>query len=229
MTDFEYYATPLAFTRYLYWAMAVRGAPITGRCFEPCVGSGAIVQASHARWVHKVDTGERTWRTCDLDPRWPANCTGDATATTAWLDEEPDWVQSNPPFTQALGIIEQSIKHARVGVAMLLRASIHEVLKTGLRRTWMRQHLPTGILWLPRFAYQRSRTTGKWATDNVCACWVVWLQDATAAQFIDYAPEWVIDELDAETPSYRAHMDEIMGTSEHDHPPREGLFVGEIP
>ena len=97
-----------------------------------------------------------------------------------------------------------------MGVAMHLRASIHEVLKTGTRRTWMDRRTPTGILWLPRFAYQRSKTTGKWTTDSVCACWVIWLKDPLAPQFIRYAPEWVIDDLNAETPEYRRRMDAIM-------------------
>lgn len=44
----------------------------------------------------------------------------------------------------------------------------------------MAEHTPTGILWLPRFAYQRSKKTGKWTTDSVCACWVVWLKDPNA-------------------------------------------------
>jgi hypothetical protein len=94
---------------------------------------------------------------------------------------------------------------------MHLRASIHEVLKRGPQRTWMAEHRPTGLLWLPRFGYQRSRTTGKWATDSVCACWCVWLKDPAAPQFIHYAPEWVLDALKRETPAYRARMDELMG------------------
>ncbi len=64
---------------------------------------------------------------------------------------------------------------------------------------------------LPRFAYQRSKTTGQWTTDSVCACWVIWMTDPGAPQFIRYAPEWVIDQLDAETPAYRARMDALMG------------------
>lgn len=33
----------------------------------------------------------------------------------------------------------------------------------------------------------------------------------TVSQFIDYAPEAVIDALDRETPGYRTHMDRLMG------------------
>lgn len=204
--DFEFYETPDAFSAYLFREM-VNHWPIQGRLFEPCVGSGAIVRAHQA-----LTNGRETWATNDLDLRWPADSHVDARAIRGpWRESEPiDWTISNPPFTPALEIIERALEYSRIGVAMHLRASIHEVLKTGERRTWMSRHTPTGILWLPRFAYQRSKTTGKWTTDSVCACWVIWLKDPAARQFIRYAPEWVIDALDAETPAYRKRMDAIM-------------------
>lgn len=205
MSDsFEFYETPSPFVRYLFWEMAKVGHPITGTVFEPTVGSGAIVRASGTP-MHPAQPPKR-WITNDLDTRWRADTHYDARR----LAFVADWSVGNPPFTPAIEIIEQSIRYSHVGVAMHLRASIHEVLRTGKRRTWMAQHRPTGILWLPRFAYQRSKKTGKWTTDSVCACWVVWLKDQTAPQFIRYAPEWVIDELDRETPAYRERMDRLM-------------------
>lgn len=197
--DFEFYETPRAFSDWLFDEVA-----IYGRVFEPCVGSGAIVTAHD---------GSR-WFTNDLDPRWPADVHKDATDETLWQARRLDWTVSNPPFTPAIEIITHALKYSRVGVAMHLRASIHEVLKTGVRRTWMATHQPTGILWLPRFAYQRSKTTGKWTTDSVCACWVIWLKDPAASQFIRYAPERVIDALDRETPTYRTRMDLLMAICE---------------
>lgn len=195
MTDFEFYETPAAFTRWLF-----REVFIDGRVFEPCCGSRAIVNASgHGRWFEN-----------DLDPRWPADVHKDATDPTLWKAHEFDWTVTNPPFTQAIDILTLAIEHSQIGVAMHLRASVHEVLKTGVRRTWMATHQPTGILWLPRFAYQRSKTTGDWATDSVCACWVVWLRDPSVPQFIRYAPESVLEELDRDTPAYRARMDRLM-------------------
>ena len=198
MTDFEFYETPAAFTRYLLSEVA-----ISGQCFEPCVGSGAIIDASLAC------PGLRQWATNDLDQRWPADGHDNAAHTDCWEGRAIDWTVSNPPFTPAIDILSLALKHSRVGVAMHLRASIHEVLKTGIRRTWMAKHTPTGILWLPRFAYQRSKTTGKWTTDSVCACWVIWMK-ASAGQVIRYAPERVIDELDAETTRSRRRMDALM-------------------
>jgi hypothetical protein len=123
-----------------------------------------------------------------------------------------DWAVSNPPFEPAVDIIENMLAISRVGVAMHLRASIHEVLKTGVRRTWLSNRPPNGILWLPRFAFQRSPTTGDWATDSVCSCWVIW--DHSGEQFIKYADERVLDELDAETKSYRDNMDALMAGRE---------------
>ena len=197
--DFEFYETPAAFTRWLF-----REVFIDGNVFEPCVGRGAILDLLPAGCRHITN---------DLDTRWPATWHEDAAKPSLWQDAAKygiDWTVSNPPFTPAIEIVDLALEFSRIGVAMHLRASIHEVLKTGIRRTWMSKHQPTGILWLPRFAYQRSKTTGKWTTDSVCACWVVWLKDPTAQQFIRYAPESVIDELDAETPAYRRRMDCIM-------------------
>lgn len=204
--DYEFYETPHAFTRYLFDEVPL----IRGRLFEPTVGSGAIVQASQLALGEQMRRGS-TWVTNDLDERWPADYHLRADEYELWRRVGMvDWTIGNPPFTPALDIIAWALRFSRVGIAMHLRASIHEVLKTGIRRTWMRDHTPTGTVWLPRFGYQRSPTTGKWTTDSVCACWVIWLRSPKAQQFIRYAPPSVLDELEAETPGYRRRMDEIM-------------------
>jgi hypothetical protein len=196
--DFEFYETPRTFAHWLFEEIDVRG-----RVFEPCVGEPRHSRSPlAAEWYALVH--QRS------GPTLPADVHKDARDRTLWEAHEFDWTISNPPFTPAIDIITHALRYSRVGVAMHLRASIHEVLKTGVRRTWMREHTPTGILWLPRFAYQRSKTTGKWTTDSVCACWVIWLRDPHAPQFIKYAPEWVIDDLDRETPDYRRRMDALM-------------------
>lgn len=211
----EFYETPETYTRWLFRFMAQETRrPIVGSVFEPCVGSGAIIRGAALR---PMEFGVKNlWITNDLDERWPADYHEDATSSRLWTRHGIDaiggidWTVTNPPFTPAIGVIQLALKYSRVGVAMHLRASIHEVLKTGVRRTFLSRHTPSGILWLPRFAYQRSKATGKWTTDSVCACWVIWLQDRGAGQFFRYAPEWVIDELDAETPAYRRRMDALM-------------------
>lgn len=213
---FEFFETPQAFTRFLFVSMKAMETPICGNVFEPCSGSIAIPQA-YATLKNIAPPAVERWLTNDLDPRWAADHNLDAATPECWSTvarrARLDWVVTNPPFSKALAIADQALLAARVGVALHLRASIHEVLKTGVRRTWMANNTPTGILWLPRFAYQRSKTTGSWSQDSVCACWVIWLKDQAAPEFIRYAPTWVLDELEQETPIYRERMDRVMGFS----------------
>jgi len=198
--DYEFYPTPDPFTHWLFMDQM-----ISGRIAELGVGDGAIVRAAapfslEARWV-----------TNDLDPLWPADYHMDATDPALYETIGPvDWHVGNPAFSIAVESVNLAIDHARVGVAMHLRASIHEVLKSGIRRTWLHARTPTGILWLPRFAYQRSKKSGKWTQDSVCACWVIWMKDPRAPQFIRYAPEWVIDDLKSFTTAYRYRMDRLI-------------------
>ena len=214
--DFEFFETPQAFTRYLFITMNTLQQSIAGNVFEACVGSGAIIDAHRtlAKLIRPPWTVDR-WFTNDLDPQWNADHCLDAAKSEAWTVLQArgrvDWTVTNPPFSRALEIADQALVHSKVGVVMHLRASIHEVLKTGIRRTWMANNTPTGILWLPRFAYQRSKAKGIWSTDSVCAAWVIWLKDPDVPQFIRYAPAWVLDELDNETPIYRERMDSVMG------------------
>jgi hypothetical protein len=198
--DFEFYETAEPFTRWLFDWMRENVKPIEGRLFEPCVGNGAIVRASsHGHWF-----------TNDLDPRWPAYVHKSATDRSLWMAHEVDWTVTNPPFTLAVPILEHALKYSTQGVGMYLRLSIHEPLKEGVRRKFFAENKPTATLVLPRFAHQRSRAKGIWSTDSMTSCWCVWVKGETR-QFIDYAPESVIDELSAFTPSYRERMDALMG------------------
>lgn len=198
--DFEFYETAEPFTRWLFTYMRDNLQRIEGRCFEPCVGNGAIVRAS----------GHGHWFTNDLDPRWPADAHKSATDESLWKAHEVDWTVTNPPFTLAVPILTHALKYSLVGVAMYLRLSIHEPLKEGVRRTFFAENKPTATLTLPRFAHQRSRAKGIWSTDSMTSCWCVWDKRETR-QVIDYAPESVIDELADFTPSYRERMDTLMG------------------
>lgn len=198
--EFEFYPTPHTFTRWLFSEEF-----ITGTVMECCVGAGDIIRA--AAMPHRAldavfgHIPQRSWITNDLDDRWQAEFHYGAEDRALW--EEPsvkgrvDWTVTNPPFACAIPILDRALEYSRVGVAMHFRISINEVLKRGIQRTFLAQHPPTKILFLPRYAYTRSRTTGKFGSDNVAGCWMVWRRDATQ-QYIRYAPEWVIDEARAE-------------------------------
>jgi hypothetical protein len=203
----EFYPTPRTFTRFLFSTMCGIRPAISGVVCEPTVGNGAILEAVQ-------DFAAIRWVTNDIDSHWSADYHLDAAKPEFWETiGEVDWVISNTPWSLTFEIATLAIKHSRVGVALHTRASAHEVLKTGMRRTWMTEHTPTGTIWLPRFAYQRSITTGDWATDNVCGCWIVWLRNEP--QFIRYATEDVLRELDTETPSYRRRLDALMASYPH--------------
>jgi len=169
--DFEYYATPPSLTRYLATWLKDHGWPIQGRCFEPCAGDGAIIEA--------IGRDGCEWESNDFDPRWrDLHMSLDAADPQSWGHLHPmDWCVSNVPFSLATPIIANALATARVGVAMYLRLSWHEPLKTGPRRTFLLEHPPTAILYLPRVAHQRSRKTGQWATDSVTSCWTIWIKD----------------------------------------------------
>jgi hypothetical protein len=201
----EFYETPGAFTRWLF-----REIPIRGHVFSPCAGSGAIKRAIDQTPIQR-------WTQSDIDTRWEGHehyC--DARVPDLWeaviQRQGPiDWTVDNPPFGPSMAILEQALKYSRSGVALHLRASIHEPLKRDPARAILTQHPPDGILWLPRFAFQRSPRTGRWRTDLVCTCWCLWSRGRLSyTQTIQYAPEQVLDELRAETPAYRAQMDERM-------------------
>lgn len=212
--DFEFYETPRPFTTWLYRELAERSYRIHGSVCEPCVGNAAIVRAID---LEAPPSAGISWTLNDLDTQWSrADTSFDAAEPGGLWERSFDWTVSNTPFSKAMEIAEQALLASHTGVALHLRASIHEVLKEGPRRTWMTDHLPTGVLWLPRFAYQRSRKTGCWTTDSVCACWVIWIKKSllsveAAPQFFAYAPTRVITELREFTPGYRERMDSYLG------------------
>lgn len=219
MIDFEFYPTPNAFTYWLFHEVSIRGV-----CGELSSGSGAVIKSSY-----KTPTGDlREWITNDLDPKWNTDFNLDATQPELYDIIEKvggiDWSVGNPAFTTAVESVNYGLEVARVGVALHLRNSIHEVLKRGARRTWLARLPPTGILFLPRFSYQRN-DKGKWGSDNVGACWCIWMKDRTIPQFIKYAPEWVIEMLEVETPEYRQQMDGLMGYVEPPKPKRSRKLV----
>jgi hypothetical protein len=210
LRDREFYETPAAFTRWLFETVCV-----TGRCFEPCVGSGAILRDSFGIYPNgRHPVTDRTWLTNDIEPDFAANYHYDARSISPSLfgpdASAPDWTISNPPFTPALDIIAPALGYSRVGVAMHVRISFNEPLQHEPRRSFLREHRPSRILFLPRWAYQRSPKTGKWATDNMAACWLVWERHATTQQ-IGYAPETVFLQLDREEAAYRERMDFVFG------------------
>jgi hypothetical protein len=156
----DFYETPAWQTRVLARHVAIRG-----RCYEPCVGNGAIIDA-----FEKVP-GERYWITNDIDPMWPADSHHDATSEAAWHAASPDWVVSNFPFNVATGIVKRAHAAAHVGVAVLLRLSWLE--PTADRRAFLDDNPPDLLIVLPRTRYNPNSKS----VDSVTTAWMVWYTD----------------------------------------------------
>lgn len=112
----------------------------------------------------------------------------DATEPESW-EQFPDvgWVITNPPYNQALDILEHAFGHAEHGVAMLLRLSFLE--PTLYRGTWLEQH-QDNLSKLIIFGSPRPSYTGK-GTDSVTTAWMIWRKDPFNAKRIMFAKEWV--------------------------------------
>lgn len=139
---------------------------------EPCVGEGHILRAM-APWVPDL-----RWATNDLDPRHEADTHLDAGSDQFWglpgiAASRPDWVISNPPFSDAVRIIPRAYEAAKVGIAMLLRVTWLEPCED--RKVWLASHPPTWELVMERYSYRQNGSQ-----DSATAAWFVWVKDPNA-------------------------------------------------
>jgi len=161
----DFYETP-------HWATAtlLREVPeIGGVIFEPCVGDGSIA------FVLRGEPSDRIYNvyTNDIDPKRAALWHFDAAQSAEWdanvIADHFDWIITNPPYDKRymLPIVDNAIKYARIGVAMLLRISFEE--PTEQRGPWLQQHPITKRIVLPRISF-----TGNGKHDSVTCGWMIW-------------------------------------------------------
>lgn len=137
--------------------------PIDGNALECCSGDGSIARPLSERC--QVFTN-------DLNPAMPSEHHYDATDLDFWWDQNDpafDWVVSNPPFNVASQIVPLAHRHAKVGIAMLLRLSWLEPCAD--RVDFLSQYPPTTLIVLPRISF-----TGNGKTDSVTCAWMVWMK-----------------------------------------------------
>lgn len=133
---------------------------IEGQVLECCAGDGAMSRVlSRQPSVSQVLTN-------DIDPCVDSDQHRDATDPEFWMEQTPDWVVSNPPFSCCLPIIVGAFGAARRGVAMLLRLSYLEPCND--RAEFLSAHPPSLII-LPRISF-----TGDGKSDSVTCAWMVW-------------------------------------------------------
>jgi hypothetical protein len=143
---------------------------ITGFVWEPCAGDGSLV----ARLLERRPTIEPIL-TVDIDPRKQAMVTADMTLGQSWRDlmntyGRPEWVVTNPPFSDAYAILQLALSVATVGVAFLSRLSFVEPTKQ--RGPWLVEHPHDQRIVLERWSY-----TGNGRTDASTTEWLLYVKD----------------------------------------------------
>lgn len=121
----DFYQTHTKLTQALLDNVEIRGS-----VFEPCVGMGAIANVLSNCEI----------KTNDINPEHKADFHLDATKPESWEKFGMfDWIVTNPPFSQALPIIDLAFEHSRIGVAFLLRWSFLEPSgkRSGNRDEWL--------------------------------------------------------------------------------------------
>lgn len=82
------------------------------------------------------------------------------------LWEEVDWVITNPPWSHASEIAQTALRHARKGVALLVRLTFLEATR---KRSWICGKPPDAVLCLPRISFD-----GSGQTDSAPPAWLLW-------------------------------------------------------
>jgi len=113
--------------------------------------------------------------TVDIDARKQPMIVGNSTDPALWLDlvqryGRPDWVITNPPFSDAYQILQCALEAATVGVAFISRLSFVE--PTRGRGPWLSSHPHDQRIVLERWSY-----TGNGRTDASTTEWLIFVKD----------------------------------------------------
>lgn len=152
---------------------------IDGVIIEPCVGDGSIEREIAADCWRRTE-GKTCLVTNDLNPDCTAEFHFNAASDDLYLAVAKrygwvDWVVTNPPYGMPLcrDIVSLAVRHARKGVAMMLRISFREpTAKINPRGPFLQAHPPQRLLTLPRYSF-----TGDGSSDSATTEWVIWIKD----------------------------------------------------
>lgn len=151
--------------------------PISGVVLEPCVGDHSIANILSGYLMHQP--GSTALVTNDIDTNRSAAFHFDASderlyEAVAKNHGGVDWVVTNPPYAMPLctDIVRLAVRHARIGVAMMLRISFREpTAKVNPRGPFLYNNPISRLLTLPRYSF-----TGDGKSDSTTTEWVIWLR-----------------------------------------------------
>ena len=148
--EHDFYETPAYYVEQLIRRAGVLPDSLV---FEPCAGDGAISRHFEQCFTNDIDFGREAHYHFDAAEPWPGVLSA-------------DWIISNPPFGQALSIVQEAVSR-RANVAMLLRISFLEPTKQ--REQFLLKHPPSGLIYLPRYSF-----TGNGKSDMSTVAWMLW-------------------------------------------------------
>lgn len=135
---------------------------LIGSIFEPCVGDGSLLRY--------LNTEDNTIFTNDLDSNREADYHFNAAWEPAWPEFiNPDWIITNPPFSDIESIVKISWKKCKTGIIMLCRLSFLE--PTNTRVEILKSLNISELIILPRHSF-----TGT-GNDSMTCCWIVARKD----------------------------------------------------
>lgn len=175
-------------------------APFRGVCLECCSGEHHMTQVlKDSRKFTQVLTN-------DVVPSRVADFHEDARDERAWKDKLPlvDWVITNPPFGDAILILKNAVKYARVGVAFYVRLTFLEPTSKDReipkrRGLWLKEHPPNGIVPTSRISF-----TDDGGTDSATGCWLVWVRGSKEQWHFVLILDEAVDPSTEEQPSLLA-------------------------
>lgn len=175
----DFYETPPWMTR----ALLAHVPEISGTVLEPCVGDGSIAKVLCDESFRALTSGRNgethSFRLVanDIDPARGAEFQIDASNNELYRCVgvnygQIDWVITNPPYQMPLctNIVAAAVRHARVGVAMMLRISFEEpTAKVNPRGPFLERNPLARKLVMPRHSF-----TGNSKSDSATTAWMIW-------------------------------------------------------
>lgn len=166
--ELDKYYTPEKTVRQL---IKVLPFDIKGSVLDPFCGTGNIINC-----FNNNDT-----YTNDIDKSVEAHLHLDLSINSNWFGLfnliEPDWIITNPPYTNAIYYVEKSVGIAKKGAIFLLRLSFLEPCKD--RITFLQTNPPDLLVVTPRISF-----TDNGKTDSTTTAFFIFLKDTELKKLI---------------------------------------------
>lgn len=166
----DLFPTPPWATRALVQWLGQQGVPVCAHSvWEPASGLGHMSRA-----LEEFFASVKSSDAIDYGIGHETIDFVDQESIPEWLWPSADWIITNPPFKLAEEFCHNAIRHAKVGVAMLVRTTFLEGVKR--HRDLFSVTPPSYVLqFTERVPMHRGRLEANGSTATAY-CWVVWIK-----------------------------------------------------